>query len=187
MFFLFDEGRKISGASLESFDDEPLLSKQGHPIGIVLTYTVSLPAAGKYLIATHVSPTSRPLKPEDAGIDPAGSALEALWEAGSLGPEEWVTVSGRTSVRRTKRVIPKFIVYRPLSRELCLFPLAKDLLKDDPGPTKYRVELQVSGEQTMMDQAALLHFETRQVYNVRQFYDGAIEDQMPVCPAVGIR
>ena len=194
LFFMIDEGRRIYGASLESFDDAPLLSKQGSPIGVALTYTVSFPTAGKYLIATHLSPVSRPLRPEDAGIDPSGSALEVLWGPGSMGgPDEWVTVNQRTSVQRTKRVTPVFIMYGALSREPCLFSLAADPskfmepLKDDPGPTRYRVELQVSGEHTMMDQAALLHFETRKAYNVRQFYQSAIEDQMPVCPALGVR
>jgi len=154
-FFMIDEGRKIYGAGLDSFSDEPLLSKRGDPIGIVLSYTVSLPAAGKYLVGTRLAPASVSLPPEDAGIDPSGSALQVLWEPGSMGPEEWLTVASRTNVQRTRRVVPRFIAYSPASRELCLFSLAGDLLKDNPGPARYRVELMVSGEHTLMDQAAI--------------------------------
>jgi hypothetical protein len=127
------------------------------------------------------------LRPEDAGIDPSGSAMQVLWEPGSMGPDEWLTVASRASVTRTKRALPRFTIYRPSSRDLCLIPLAADLLKDSPGPTKYRVELVVSGERTLMDQAAVLHFETRKSYDVREFYRSAIEERMPVCPALGIR
>lgn len=186
VFVMIDDGRKIYGARIESFRDEPLLSKQGNPIGIALSYTVSLPAAGKYLVQTHLSPASVSLRPEDAGIDPSGSALEVLWEPGSMGPDEWLTVASRTSVTRTKRVLPRFTIYQPPSREFCLISSATGLL-NSPGPTKYRVELVVSGERTLMDQAAVLHFETRKSYDVREFYRSAIEERMPVCPALGIR
>ena len=78
-------------------------------------------------------------------------------------------------------------MYGPSNRELCLFSLAADLLKDAPGPAKYRVELTISGERTLMEQAAVLHFETRNSYDARQFYRSAIEERMPVCPAPVIR
>jgi hypothetical protein len=175
-FSLIDEGRKIYEVGLENSGDEPFLTKQGNPIGISLNYTMSMPAGGKYLIQTHLSPTSRPLTPEDAGIDQTGSALEVL-----TGPDEWLTVPSRTSVRRVRNATPRFIIYDQLKGEFCLSPLAKDLMKDNPGMVNYRVEIRVGGDQTFLDQLALLHFETRNSYDVRSFYESAIKEHMPFC------
>jgi len=43
------------------------------------------------------------------------------------------------------------------------------------------VEIRVGGEQTFLDQIALLHFETRNSYDVRAFYESAIKEHMPFC------
>src|SRR5580704_9417269 len=105
-FLMIDEGRKIYQAGVENSGDEPFLTKQGNPIGISLNYTLSMPAGGTYLVQTHLSPTSHPLTPEDAGIDEAGSALQVL-----PGPDEWLTALPRMSVRLTRNAIPRFILY----------------------------------------------------------------------------
>jgi hypothetical protein len=175
-FLMIDEGRKIYEVGLENSGDEPFLTKQGNPIGISLNYTISMPAGGKYLLQTHLSPTSRPLTPEDAGIDQTGSALEV-----PTGPDEWLTTPSRTSVRRVRNAIPRFIIYDRSKDEVCLSPLAKDLMKDNPGLVNYRVEIQVGGNQTFLDQIALLHFETRNSYDVRAFYESAVKEHMPFC------
>jgi hypothetical protein len=175
-FLMIDEGRKIYAVGLENSGDAPFLTKQGNPIGVSLNYTMSMPAGGKYLIQTHLSPTSRPLTPEDAGIDQTGSALEVV-----TGPDEWLTVQSRTSVRRLRNAIPRFILYDAAKNEFCLSSLAKDLMKDNPGLVNYRVEILVGGNQTFMDQMALLHFETRNSYDVRAFYESAIKEHMPFC------
>jgi hypothetical protein len=175
-FLMIDEGRKIYAVGLENSGDAPFLTKQGNPIGISLNYTMSMPAGGKYLIQTHLSPTSRPLTPEDAGIDQTGSALEVL-----TGPDEWLTVPSRTGVRRVRNAIPRFIMYDASKDEFCLSPLAKDLMKENPGLVNYRVEIRVGGNQTFMDQIALLHFETRNSYDVRAFYESALKENMPFC------
>jgi hypothetical protein len=175
-FLMIDEGRKIYAVGLENSGDAPFLTKQGNPIGISLNYTMSMPAGGKYLIQTHLSPTSRPLTPEDAGIDQSGSALEVL-----TGPDEWLTVPSKTSVKRVRNAIPRFIMYDAAKNEFCLSPLAKDLMKDNPGLVNYRVEIRVGGYQTFLDQIALLHFETRNSYDVRAFYESAIKEHMPLC------
>jgi len=175
-FLMIDEGRKIYAVGLENSGDAPFLTTQGNPIGISLNYTMSMPAGGKYLIQTHLSPTSHPLTPEDAGIDQTGSALEGL-----MGPDEWLTVPSRTSVRRVRNATPRFIIYDQLKSEFCLSSLAKDLMKDNPGLVNYRVEIRVGGEQTFLDQIALLHFETRNSYDVRAFYESAIKEHMPLC------
>jgi hypothetical protein len=153
-FLMIDEGRKIYEVGLDNSGDEPFFTKQGNPIGISLNYTMSMPAGGKYLIQTHLSPTSRPLTPEDAGIDQTGSALEV-----PTGPDEWLTAPSRTSVRR--------VIYDRSKDEFCLSSLAKDLMKDNPGLVNYRVEIRVGGNQTFLDQIALLHFETQNSYDVR--------------------
>ena len=173
---MIDEGRKIYEVGLENSGDAPFLTKQGNPIGIALNYTMSMPAGGKYLIQTHLSPTSRPLTPEDAGIDQSGSALEVL-----TGPDEWLTVPSRTSVRRVRNAIPRFIMYDAAKNEICLSSFAKDLMKDNPGLVNYRVEIRVGGNQTFLDQIALLHFETRNSYDVRAFYESAVKEHMPPC------
>ena len=173
---MIDEGRKIYEVGLENSRDEPFLTKRGNPIGISLNYTMSMPAGGKYLIQTHLSPTSRPLTPEDAGIDQTGSALEVL-----PGPDEWLTVPSKTSVKRVRNAIPRFIMYDQSKDEFCLSPLAKDLMKDNPGLANYRVEIRVGGNQTFLDQIALLHFETRNSYDVRAFYESAVKEHMPFC------
>jgi hypothetical protein len=175
-FLMIDEGRKIYEVGLENSGDAPFLTKQGNPIGIALNYTMSMPAGGKYLIQTHLSPTSRPLTPEDAGIDQSGSALEVL-----TGPDEWLTVPSRTSVRRVRNAIPRFIMYDAAKNEICLSSFAKDLMKDNPGLVNYRVEIRVGGNQTFLDQIALLHFETRNSYDVRAFYESAVKEHMPPC------
>jgi hypothetical protein len=170
-FLMIDEGRKIYEVGLEHSSDESF-----NPIGIAFNYTLSLPAGGTYLLQTHLSPTSHPLTPEDAGIDQTGSALEV-----ATGPDEWLTVPSRTSVRPTGNAIPRFIMYDAAKNELCLSPLAKDLMKDDPGLVNYRVEIRVGGKQTFLDQIAILHFETRHSYDVRAFYENAVKEQMPFC------
>ena len=175
-FLMINEGRKIYEAGLENSGDEPFLTKQGNPIGISLNYTLSLPAGGTHLLQTHLSPTSHPLTPEDAGIDQTGSALEVM-----TGPDEWLTVSSRTSVRHAANAIPRFIMYDGAKNELCLSPLAKDLMKDNPGLANYRVEIRVGGKQTFLDQIAILHFETQHSYDVRAFYESAVKEQMPLC------
>lgn len=175
-FLMIDEGRKIYEVGLENSGDAPFLTKQGNPIGISLKYTMAMPAGGKYLIQTHLSPTSRPLTPEDAGIDQTGSALEVL-----TGPDEWLTAPSRTSVSRVRNAIPRFIMYDASKNEFCLSPLAQDLMKDNPGLVNYRVEIRVGGNQTFMDQIALLHFETRNSYDVRTFYESAVKEHMPFC------
>jgi hypothetical protein len=175
-FLMIDEGRKIYEVGLEHSGDEPFLTKQGNPIGIALNYTISMPAGGTYLLQTHLSPTSHPLTPEDAGIDQTGSALGVM-----TGPDEWLTVSSRTNVRRAANAIPRFIMYDAAKNELCLSPLAKDLMKDNPGLVNYRVEIRVGGKQTFLDQIAILHFETRHSYDVRAFYESAVKEQMPFC------
>jgi hypothetical protein len=175
-FLMIDEGRKIYEVGLEHSSDESFLTKQGNPIGIAFNYTLSLPAGGAYLVQTHLSPTSHPLKPEDAGIDQTGSALEVM-----TGPDEWLTVSSRTNVRRAANAIPRFIMYDASKNELCLSPLAKDLMKDNPGLVNYCVEIRVGGKQTFLDQIAILHFETGHSYDVRAFYESAVKEQMPFC------
>jgi hypothetical protein len=173
---MIDAGRKIYEVGLENSGDEPFLTKQGNPIGISLNYTMSMPAGGKYLIQTHLSPTSRPLTPEDAGIDQTGSALEV-----PTGADEWLTAPSRTSVKRVRNAIPRFIIYDRSKDEFCLSPLANDLMKDNPGLVNYRVEIRVGGNQTFLDQIALLHFETRNSYDVRAFYESAVKEHMPFC------
>jgi hypothetical protein len=175
-FLMIDEGRKIYEVSLEHSSDESFLTKQGNPIGIAFNYTLSLPAGGTYLLQTHLSPTSHPLTPEDAGIDQTGSALEVM-----TGPDEWLTVSSRTNVRRTGNAIPRFIMYDASKNEFCLSPLAKDLMKDNPGLVNYRVEIRVGGKQTFLDQIAILHFETQHSYDVHAFYENAVKEKMPFC------
>jgi hypothetical protein len=175
-FLMIDEGRKIYEVGLEHSSDESFLTKQGNPIGIAFNYTLSLPAGGTYLLQTHLSPTSHPLTPEDAGIDQTGSALGVM-----TGPDEWLTVSSRTSVRRTGNAIPRFIMYDAAKNELCLSPLAKDLMKDNPGLWNYRVEIRVGGKQTFLDQIAILHFETQHSYDVRAFYESAVKEHMLFC------
>jgi hypothetical protein len=54
---------------------------------------------------------------------------------------------------------------------------------DSPGVTKYRVEVQIGGKQTFLDQAAILHFETWNSYDVREFYESAGREHMPLCAA----
>jgi hypothetical protein len=173
---IIDEGRKIYEVGLEHSSDESFLTKQGNPIGISLNYTMSMPAGGKYLIQTHLSPNSHPLTPEDAGIDQTGSALEVM-----TGPDEW-TVSSKMNVRRAANAIPRFIMYDAAKNGFCLSPLAKDLMKDNPGLVNYRVEIRVGGKQTFLDQIAILHFETQHSYDVRAFYESAVKEQMPLCP-----
>ncbi len=175
-FLMIDEGRKIYEVGLEHSSDEPFLTKQGNPIGIAFNYTLSLPAGGTYLLQTHLSPTSHPLTPEDAGIDQTGSALGVI-----TGPDEWLTVSSRTNVRRAANAIPRFIMYDAAKNELCLSPLAKDLMKDNPGLVNYRVEIRAGGKQTFLDQIAILHFDTQHSYDVRAFYESAVKEQMPLC------
>jgi len=175
-FLMIDEGRKIYEVGLEHSSDESLLTKQDNPIGIAFNYTLSLPAGGTYLLQTHLSPTSHPLTPEDAGIDQTGSALGVM-----TGPDEWLTVSSRTNVRRAANAIPRFIMYDAAKNELCLSTLAKDLMKDNPGLVNYRVEIRVGGKQTFLDQIAILHFETQHSYDVRAFYESAVKEQMPLC------
>jgi hypothetical protein len=175
-FFMIDEGRKIYAVALQDSSDEPFLTKQGNPIGISFHYALRVPAAGAYLVQTHLSPTSRTLTPEDAGIDPSGSALQAV-----PGPDEWLTLHSRASVARTGNAIPKFIIYNPSKDEFCLFRQASDLLNDNPGLTKYRVEFQIGGKETFLDQIAILHFETRNSYDVREFYASALKEHMPFC------
>jgi hypothetical protein len=85
------------------------------------------------------------------------------------------------SVTRSGNAIPKFIIYNASKDEFCLFRLAADLLKDNPGRTKYRVEVQVGGQQTFLDQIAVSHFETRNSYDVREFYESAVKEHMPFC------
>jgi hypothetical protein len=174
--FMIDEGRKIYEVALQGSSDEPFLTKQGNPIGISFQYTLRVPAGGAYLVQTHLSPASRTLTPEDAGIDPNGSALQPV-----PGPDEWLTLRSRASVARTATAIPKFIIYNPSKDEFCLFRLATDLLKDNPGLTKYRVEFQIGGQRTFLDQVAVLHFETRNSYDVREFYASAVKERMPFC------
>jgi hypothetical protein len=177
LFFMIDEGRKIFAVALqEDSSDAPFLTKQGNPIGVSFRYTLKMPAGGTYLVQTHLSPASRTLTPEEAGIDPGGSALQV-----ATGPDEWLTAPSKMTVTRTGNAIPKFIIYNKSKDEFCLFRLAADLLKDDPGLTKYRVELQIGGQQTLLEQAALLHFDTRNSYDVRQFYDSALKEHMPFC------
>jgi hypothetical protein len=175
-FLMIDEGRKIYEVGLEHSGDESFLTKQGNPIGIAFNYTLSLPAGGTYLLQTHLSPTSHPLTPEDAGIDQTGSALGVM-----TGPDEWLTVSSRTNVRRAANAIPRFIMYDAAKNELCLSPLAKDLMKDNPGLVNYRVEIRAGGKQTFLDQIAILHFETQHSYDVRAFYESAVKEHMPFC------
>ena len=175
-FLMIDEGRKIYEAGVANFSDEPFLTKQGDPIGIAFNYTMSFPAGGTYLLQTHLSPTSHPLRPEDAGIDQTGSALEVM-----TGPDEWLAVNSRTDVGRVRNAIPRFIIYDAAKNEFCLSPAAKDLMKDNPGLGNYRVEIRVGGKQTFLDQMALLHFETRHSYDVRAFYESAVKDHMPLC------
>jgi len=175
-FLMIDEGRKIYEVGLEHSSDESFLTKQGNPIGIAFNYTLSLPAGGTYLLQTHLSPASHPLTPEDAGIDQTGSALGVM-----TGPDEWLTVSSGTSVRRAANAIPRFIMYDAAKNELCLSPLAKDLMKDNPGLVNYRVEIRIGGKQTFLDQIAILHFETRHSYDVRAFYENAVKEHMPFC------
>jgi hypothetical protein len=117
------------------------------------------------------------LTPEDAGIDQTGSALGV-----ATGPDEWLTVPSRTSVKRVRNAIPRFVTYDASKNEFCLSPLAKDLMKDNPGLVNYRVEIRVGGKQTFLDQIAILHFETRHSYDVRAFYESAVKEQMPFCP-----
>jgi hypothetical protein len=93
--------------------------------------------------------------PEDAGFDQTGSAVEVL-----TGPDEWLIAPSRTSVRRVRNAIPGFITYDASKNEFCLSRLAQDLMKDNPGLVNYRVEVRVGGNQTFLDQIALLHFET---------------------------
>lgn len=175
-FFMFEEGRRIYGVVLQDSIDAPFLTKQGNPIGISFRYTMRVPAGGEYLVQTHLSPASQPLRPEDAGVDPGGSALGVL-----AGPDEWVTAPSRMSVTRTRNAIPKFIIYNPSKGEFCLFSQATDLLKGSPGLTKYRVEFQVGGKQTFLDQIAILQFETHNSYDVRNFYESAVKEHMPLC------
>ena len=174
--FMIDEGRKIYEVALQDSSDEPFLTKQGNPIGISFHYTLRVPAAGAYLVQTHLSPASRTLTPEDAGIDPGGSALQAV-----PGPDEWLTLRSGADVARAGNAIPRFIIYFASKSEFCLFPLAQDLLKDNPGRTKYRVQVQVGGKRTFLDQIAILHFETRNSYDVREFYESAVIEHMPFC------
>lgn len=176
-FLMINEGRKIYEVGLERFSDEPFLTKQGNPIRISFDYTLRMPAGGTYLVQTHLSPASHPLPPEDAGIDEAGSALQAL-----PGLDEWLTVHPRMSVRLTRNAIPRFIIYNASKSEFCLFPIVQDLLKDNPGRTKYHVEVQVGGKQTFLDQIAVLYFETRNSYDAREFYESAVKEHMPLCP-----
>jgi len=66
-------------------------------------------------------------------------------------------------------------MYDAAKNELCLSPLAKDLMKDNPGLVNYRVEIRVGGKQTFLDQIAILHFETQHSYDVRAFYESAVK------------
>ena len=175
-FFMIDEGRKIYAVALQSSGDEPFLTKQGNPIGISFHYTMRVPAGGTYLVQSHLSPASRQLTPEDAGIDPSGSALQAV-----PGPDEWLTIRSRVSITSSGNAIPKFIIYNASKDEFCLFRLAADLLKDNPGRTKYLVEVQVGGQQTFLNQIAVLRFETRNSYDVLEFYESAVKEHMPLC------
>ena len=177
LFFTIDEGRKIFAVALQQDStDAPLLTKQGNPIGISFRYTLRVPAGGAYLVQTHLSPASLTLTPEEAGIDPGGSALQ-----GATGPDEWLTVPSKMTVTRTGNAIPKFIIYNKSKDEFCLFRLATDLLKDNPGLTKYRVDLQIGGPHTLLVQEAPLHFVTRNSYDVREFYESALKEHMSFC------
>jgi hypothetical protein len=116
------------------------------------------------------------MKPEDAGVDATGSALRRVPE-----PEDWLTVHSAMSVKRVETAIPGFIIYGGPKTGFCLFSLASELLKDNPGQTRYRVHIQVSGQRTLLDQMAVLSFETRNSYDVREFYEGAVKEHMPTC------
>lgn len=174
-FFMIEEGSKIYNVGLENFSDEPFLTKQGNPIGISLNYTLSFPAGGTYLIGISPVPASRVMKPEDAGIDTTGSALRVR------EPQDWLTVHSGMNVKRVETAIPGFIIYGGPKNGFCLFSLAAELLKDGPGLTRYLVQIQVSGQQTQLDQMAVLSFETRKAYDVREFYESAVKEHMPVC------
>jgi hypothetical protein len=177
-FLMISEGRKISATNLENFSDEPFLTKSDHPIGIAFHYTLSFPAEGKYLVQTHLSPVSHPPAPDEAGIDSSGSALGIPFPP---GPDQWIRAPGKEKIEATAYAVPNFIMSDHLNNRFCLFSLAKDLLKDNPGLTKYRVEIRIAGEQNLLDQMALLHFETRNSYDAGAFYESAIKDHMPLC------
>jgi hypothetical protein len=100
----------------------------------------------------------------NAILVPSGEKLGSL----SVRVVEWLTVRSRVSVTRSGNAIPK--------------RLAADLLKDNPGRTKYRVEVQVGGQQTFLDQIAVSHFETRNSYDVREFYESTVKEHMPFSP-----
>jgi hypothetical protein len=179
-FLMVNEGRKIYATSLERVSDEPFLTNSARPIGIAIHYTLSFPTDGKYLIQTHLSPVSRPPAPDAAGIDSSGSALSIPFPP---GPDQWIMAPGKEKIEATAYAVPNFIMSDHLNNRFCLFSLAKDMIKDNPGLTKYRVEIRIGGDKTLLEQIAIRYFETQKSYDVGTFYESAIEDQMPLCVA----
>jgi hypothetical protein len=117
---------KIVRAEVVKYSDEPLLSAQGHPIGVRFKYTMVFPRAGTYM----PQPNLYPERINNATFTGALSLRFVRSRVTPLpdnaDPTGQVLFNGRASYQRgipyefTVDLLPNFAIYREAQKDYCL-------------------------------------------------------------------
>lgn len=178
--FMCMEWRNISTAIIDNITDQPLLSANGNPIGIRLTYSVKFSGKDSFIEQTHFYPVSRLPTPDSVDYDTSGVAMQTF-----VPPNQWNgPIYPKDHMEKViVQAVPFFMGVDFATSQFCLSPLASKIISQStlPGRTKYKIIIPIVGKHTLLNQASLRTFETQQSYDVREFYQNALNEKIPIC------